>query len=150
MHVTTSFRLPLDVASVPFARGLCRSVLEHLQVDAGAIEDIALAVTEACANVVLHAHALDDYEVRVDIDGDRCRITISDAGTGFDPAVSGNDPGTVLENGRGLFLMRSLVDDLHFTPGAAGGMSVQLDKRLPLGEHSPLHALLALPQQAQE
>lgn len=149
VQVSTSFRLPLDVTSVPFARGLCRSVLQHLQVDPAMIEDIALAVTEACANVVEHAAAQDDYEVTVAIDADLCRITVADAGSGFDATLEpGDEGGSILENGRGIFLMRSLVDDLQFTPGSRGGTSVQLDKRLVVADTSPLR-VLQLAQQAQ-
>jgi Histidine kinase-like ATPase domain len=49
--------LPRDAASVPISRQVLDSCLETLGVAAGTRTDIALALSEACANVVLHAGA---------------------------------------------------------------------------------------------
>ena len=45
----------MDAQSVPLVRGLLRQALEHLGVAASGVDDILLALTEACANVVHHA-----------------------------------------------------------------------------------------------
>jgi serine/threonine-protein kinase RsbW len=60
--------LPVDTDSVPFIRGVCRQALEHLDVERGVIDEIALALTEACADVVQHAEEHGLYEVAVAID----------------------------------------------------------------------------------
>jgi serine/threonine-protein kinase RsbW len=64
--VDTAFtvHLPVDTGSVPFVRGLCRQVLVHLQIGRVVIDEIALALTEACANVV--QHAVHEVEVAID------------------------------------------------------------------------------------
>ena len=137
MDIVFTVHLPVDTGSVPFIRGLCRQALEHLRVETAVIDEIALALTEACANVVRHAgdHAL--YEVAVAIEDRVCRISVVDDGEGFDPAeLSARDERTPLEDGRGLLLMQALVDSLDFRHEADGRHRVTLEKRLT--PHPPL------------
>ena len=137
MDIAFTVHLPVDTGSVPFIRGLCRQALEHLGIEQAVIDEIALALTEACANVVRHAgdHAL--YEVAVAIDDRLCRISVVDDGEGFDPAErSARDERSPLDDGRGLLLMQALVDSLDFRHEADGRHRVTLEKRLT--PHPPL------------
>jgi len=134
MQFGFTVRLPVDATSVPFVRGLCREALGHLSVEQDVIEEIGVALSEACANVVQHAGPLEDYEVQVDIDEDRCRIRVFDDGGGFDPAaVRATLPASLLEGGRGLLLMRALTDALHFEREPGGRHCVTLARRLSVG-----------------
>ena len=54
--------LPRDAESVPVSRQVLDGCLETLGVTADTRTDIALALSEACANVVLHAGPGDEYE----------------------------------------------------------------------------------------
>ena len=79
-------------------RGLLRQALEHLAVAQPVIDEIGLALTEACAN---------------------------------DPdAVQVEGQPTDAERGRGLVLMRALVDRLQFVQDADGRHRVTFEKRL--------------------
>ena len=128
MEIGFTVRLPVDVDSVPFIRGLCRQALEHLRIERAVVEETTLALTEACANVVEHAGEHAEYEVSVDIRDDVCRITVVDDGSGFDPTeVADRDP---VEGGAGLTLMQALVDRLDFRQDADGRHRVSLEKRL--------------------
>ena len=132
MNIAFSVRLPVDEQSVPLVRGLLRQALEHLGVAETGIQEIVLALTEACANVVKHAGEHDEYEVDVDIDDRMCRITVLDNGGGFDvDSVSSTPPGSPLDGGRGLLLMRALVDRLQFKADGDGRHRVILEKQLP-------------------
>jgi serine/threonine-protein kinase RsbW len=131
VQIAFSVRLPVDAHSVPFIRAVCRQALEHLRVDRGVVDEIALALTEACANVVQHAGPQQAYEVQVDIDDERCRICVADEGGGFDPASVPSDvSGSLLEGGRGLVLMRALVDRLDFRLEPDGTHRVTFEKAL--------------------
>jgi serine/threonine-protein kinase RsbW len=132
MQLQFVLRLPTDTKSVPIVRALCRQSLSLLGADRQCVTDIALAVTEACANVVLHSSSVTSFEVRVEIDDWDCTITVSDQGTGFDPERV-HEVMSLAETGRGIELMRMLVDDLHFVP-AEGGTVVRLTKHLQIGE----------------
>ena len=129
MNISFNVRLPVDAKSVPLARGLLRQALEHLGVTQTGIDELVLALTEACANVVKHAGEHDDYQLDVEIDDELCRITVLDHGEGFDPAATPM-PSSPLDGGRGLLLMRSLVDRLQFRHTEDGRHGVILEKRL--------------------
>src|SRR5919112_2299163 len=129
MKIEFTVRLPVDSHSVPFVRGLCRKALDHLSVGKDTVDEIVLALTEACANVVQHSGDGNDYEVAVHIDDDACRISVWDEGAGFEvPDLS--RPVDPTEGGAGLLLMRALVDELAFEHDADGRHRVTLEKRL--------------------
>lgn len=82
----------------------------------GLAYDLNLVLTEAVVNAIQHGHAPEpEQKVRVHIrlaDED-LRITVSDQGHGFDlDAVPPPDLDELLEGGRGLFLIRSLMDSV--------------------------------------
>lgn len=131
MNIAFSVKLPVDAQSVPLARGLLRQALEHLGVVATCIDEILLALSEACANVVQHAGVGEEYQVDVTIDDTTCRISVLDDGGGFDvETVTAEPPRSPLEGGRGLLLMRALVDRLDFRETEDGRHGVLLEKRL--------------------
>ncbi len=131
MNIGFSVRLPVDAQSVPLVRGLLRQALQHLGVASDRIDDVLLALTEACANVVQHAQGQDEYQVDVRIDDHVCRISVLDDGQGFDPQqVAADQAGSPLEGGRGLILMRALVDRLAFRETEDGRHGVFLEKQL--------------------
>ena len=139
MEVVFTLCLPHDEASVPVVRHLLSSALERLGVNAACSSDVELAVTEACTTVLKHANAApEEYEVRVEISAAECRIEVADLGAA-QVGDSLTRVGTVdEEGGRGIPLMRALVDQLHFVARPERGMSVRLFKRLELDEDAPL------------
>jgi serine/threonine-protein kinase RsbW len=131
LNVQFSVRLPTDAKSVPLVRGLLRQALTYLGVTPEGIDEIALALTEACANVVQHAGEHEEYQVDVVIDDRVCRISVLDDGSGFDVAAARTDaPRSPLDGGRGLILMDALVDRLDFVQDEDGRHRVTLEKRL--------------------
>ncbi len=131
MNIAFSVRLPVDAQSVPLVRGLLRQALQHLGVVSDGIDDVLLALTEACANVVQHAQGQDEYQVDVTIDDHVCRISVLDDGGGFElQQVATQQVGSPLEGGRGLVLMRALVDRLAFQETEDGRHGVFLEKQL--------------------
>ncbi|MGY2129427.1 ATP-binding protein [Blastococcus sp. SYSU DS0617] len=130
MDISFSVRLPRDARSLPLMRGLVRQALEHLEVASQTTEEILLALTEACANVVQHAGEHEEYQVDVALTDDVCHLSVLDEGHGFDFESAMAPDGSPLEVGRGLVLMKALVDDLQFVRSADGRHRVELLKRL--------------------
>jgi len=143
MHIRFTLHLPRDEASVPVVRHICRDALRCLGVARGCVDDIALAVTEACTNVLKHAAGTDDdYEVSVEVSDALCIIRVIDAGKGFDAdAWPDEDAQYSAEGGRGIHLMRALVDDLKFVSKPESGTIVHLEKQLELQDGSILERL---------
>jgi serine/threonine-protein kinase RsbW len=133
--------LPRDEASVPFVRYLCRSTLERIGVEHTIIDDIEVAVSEACTNVLKHSDSNEEYTVTVEIDNDLCTIEVVDAGGGFDIASQTGREMAGGESGRGISLMRALVDELDFVFNSEGGTAVILSKTLELHPASLLRRL---------
>jgi serine/threonine-protein kinase RsbW len=142
MQIVYTLHLPPDVESVPLVRALVTSSMDELGVDERCTADVALAVTEACANVISHARGVGhEYQVQVEIDPDRCHIRVLDTGEGFDP-LAVETAGDFAEGGRGMLLMRALMDDLDFVPREEQqGTIVHLTKRLVTAPGSPLRTL---------
>ena len=117
MRMTVRLDLPREVGSVPAVRRLLRSALADLRVDPQASDDLELAVTEACANVVNHATGTSSFEVLLEVAEDHCAIDVRDEGAGFDLDAIG-PPGPDNERGRGLFLIKALAENvrMHSTP----------------------------------
>lgn len=113
-------------------RHICQHVLHELSVADDCQTAVLLALTEACDNVVLHATADDEYEVQIEITADDCQIRVIDAGRGFDSPVLEAlcDAPTSAESGRGVGLMRALVDTIRFESRPESGTIVHLVKQL--------------------
>lgn len=140
MQVKYSLYLPRDAVTVPVARRLCRAAMDELGVTPACLNDVALAVTEACANVIEHSSDIDDeYEVTVSVSENLCEIRVIDTGRGFDhESLSQELADTSAERGRGIALMRALVDSVRFESKPQTGTIVHLEKRLELTDRSPL------------
>lgn len=98
------------------------------------IETIKVALSEACSNAVCHGSpggAGNRVHVRYEINGHRLVIEIRDQGPGFRPRqIELPRSEEYRPNGRGLFIMQALMDEVEFdvTPK---GTRVRLVKHLP-------------------
>src|SRR6202451_1894732 len=82
MEIKMALYLPRDAASVPVTRRVLDRCLETLGVAPDTRADIALALSEACANVVQHAGPGEEYEVQVSARNGRCVIEVVNSGRG--------------------------------------------------------------------
>lgn len=141
MEIRLTLALPRDALSVPVARGVLKQSMEVLGIDHGVRADIELALTEACTNVLDHAGEAE-YEVSAGLDGERCIIEVVDRGAGFDSTDVGlRDADHRAEEGRGIQLMRALVDTVSFENQPQDGAVVHLEKALELKDASPMKKL---------
>ena len=101
------------------------------------IDDLSLAVSEACANAIdvqRSAGSPEPISVVLELDGSGVVVTVTDHGGGFspnevDPIPGPDDPGRLRhERGLGLPLMRSLAESVHFT-ATDDGTAVRLEVR---------------------
>ncbi len=131
MDVSWKLMLPCEAASVRVARRLVLASLESAEVDPDTGFEIGLAVTEACANVVEHAASRSGYTVAVRINATVCQVDVIDAGAGFDAERVGMGVAETAECGRGIGIMRELMDRVRYQRVAAGGSWVRFEKALP-------------------
>lgn len=139
MHLDVTVCLPREAESVALIRGVIGDTLTKLGVTADCVADIRLALSEACTNVIDHAAAEDEYEVRLKVDGARCEISITNAGHTFDAAsLAGEMPGTSSARGRGVAIMHALMDSVAFKSEPEAGTIVHLVKQVDLVDDGPL------------
>lgn len=150
MRFSCTLCLPHDALSVPFARRVVRYTMTQLGVEADCVQDVEVAVTEACTNVLRHARREDDeYEMEITIEGSQASIRIKDTGHGFDYAslADAHEQTADLhldlteEGGRGILLMRALVDNVEFTSEPEAGTIVHLTKTITIPSDSLMSRL---------
>ena len=146
MEITLALNLPRDGLSVPVARRIVDTSMRSVGVSDGCVDDVTLALTEACTNVLKHSGPGDEYEVTVRLDDDVCSITVTDVGRGFDFAsLADGDASHEAERGRGVQLMKMLVDKVQFTSKPSEGSVVHLEKQLDYLDGSLLDRAISLP-----
>ncbi|MFJ6611410.1 ATP-binding protein [Streptomyces sp. NPDC091289] len=156
MSIWWSLHLRREAASVPLARRFLLGTMETAGVDPDISFDLSVALSEACANAVEHGGdrtALEgpgdsgsvsgygrpaadsgQYRVTAYLDGEKCRIEVSDSGPGF-PArralrPAAHSPRPEAESGRGLDLIQQLSDHVQFGNRPGHGAVVRFDKVL--------------------
>jgi serine/threonine-protein kinase RsbW len=144
MEISFTINLPRDALTVPMVRRLCQASMSELGVTRICVSEVAIAVTEACANVIEHSSDTeDDYEIRVAVNEDLCEIRVIDTGRGFDAAsLSTTAADLSAERGRGIQLMRALVDKVRFESKPEAGTIVHLEKGLEFEDGSPMRQLV--------
>jgi serine/threonine-protein kinase RsbW len=146
VEVKMVLNLPRDAASVTVSRQVLDSCLQRLGVTPDTRDDIALALSEACANVILHAGPGQEYEVQVSVGDGRCAIEVINSGpapgdgqtggpaddrwTGEDVTASGDLLAATPEHGRGLKIIDAVVDNLQLTGSDRLGRTVSFEKKL--------------------
>jgi serine/threonine-protein kinase RsbW len=131
MEISLALNLPRDELSVPVARRIVDASMRTVGVEDACVDDVTLALTEACTNVLKHSGPGDEYEVSVRLHDDICSIEVTDVGHGFDFAtLASGDASTEAERGRGVQLMKLLVDRVHFQSKPEAGSVVHMEKQL--------------------
>lgn len=132
--------LPRDALSIPLIRRVVGDALHALGVAEGCIADILVAISEACTNAVQHAPTTTRFQVVASVDGGYCVLKVVDRGPGIDAEISGRDQcaRSDAESGRGITIMRALVDDVTFESRAEEGTVVYLQKRLAWRAEAPM------------
>lgn len=139
MRIDVAICLPQEAPSVRLVRLAVTRTLEVFGVDEDCIEEIRLALSEACTNVVQHAHEVDEYEVRIEVDDDRCAISVMNTGDELDAdELDGVMPGPDSPRGRGVAIMHALMDQVELHSEPAAGTVVRLVKTLTFRPDAPL------------
>jgi serine/threonine-protein kinase RsbW len=117
---------------------------QTLGLDDDAQHYVGVAVRECVINAIRHGNRNDTRKhvfVEFETTGSErapaeLTIRVRDQGQGFDPALVADPlaPENLLKSsGRGIFLIRSFMDDVQLRPMPQGGMEIRMVKRIPLG-----------------
>ena len=133
-------RVPNGLRYLPvlaeFVGGVCRT---H-EVPEADIEDILLAVDEACTNIMKYAYqvgSINYFKLRISLDRKLVQIDIIDQGAQFDPleipppdmkGVTGE--GKKKDLGLGIYMMKKVMDDIRYRYSPNEGNHLTLVKRI--------------------
>jgi len=132
---TTELSLPSRIETVATAAAAVAEFLTRSGITEDAAFGIDMAVREAVTNAVIHGNHEDKnktVDVTLKSSPDAVEISVHDQGAGFNPKEV-PDP-TAEENilkasGRGIFFMRSFMDEVDWLIRPGGGTTVRMLKR---------------------
>ena len=119
---------------------------DRLAVEAGLDDDarfhVTMAVREAAVNAVLHGNDYDPAKritASFENTGDSLIVTIAEQGIGLDPETLPDPlaPENIMRGtGRGIFLIRSFMDEVHFRQLHPGTELTLVKHLAPAGERT--------------
>ena len=122
--------------NIELAQHLCGKLLEGRDVPEETKHWLLMALREALANAIKHGNRQDlskRIHLEMDVVGQNLKISIRDEGEGFDPSAV-DDPlapeNRMKTSGRGIFYMKTFMDDVRFRRHETGGMEIVLTKNL--------------------
>ena len=124
--------VPAEVSRIPEVVDKVVALTCQLHGQTGKEHEIALALTEALANAVKHGSRNNPArKVQCQVFGDPSTMTIivRDSGPGFDPGSVANpleSAGLTADHGRGLHMIRQLMDEVRFE---RNGAEIRMVKR---------------------
>lgn len=136
-NAALEIRIPSDVQQI---EGIVAQVVHRCRECRFAGRQLSLnvpvALTEALSNAILRGNGEDaakQVRVRADVSELRLVLEVEDEGNGFDLEACTEDPtaaeNLMREDGRGLFLMRSLMDEVERFRGDGNVVRLTLLRR---------------------
>ena len=112
-------------------------ITEYMHFDADTAHWIGMSVRESVTNAIQHGNKLDlskKVDICFEIAPDRLAVTVKDQGQGFQADAIPNplDRDNLLKpSGRGIFYIRTFMDEVEFRSLSHGGTEVYMVKRIP-------------------
>lgn len=134
---TLRIRIPARLESIRSLNALVDQMAREAKLNEQAIFQLRLALDEALANIINHSYADDpsgEIEAVIEVENGACTIRLTDYGEPYDPSAV-NAPrfagslDDIRPGGLGLHLMRSVMDEVRYTPSPRGN-------RLVMTKHS--------------
>lgn len=135
---TIEMRVPCDPAFLSIIRLAVAGAGSRAGLSVGEIDDVKVAVSEACTNVIDHSASTDEERaqgliiIRLRVLDGELGIEVEDTGVGFDPKhLPRFDKEDVVERegGLGVYLMRRLMNDVKIESAPGSGTKVTMIKR---------------------
>lgn len=123
-----SLYLPSVLGYEKIARGAAEALAEEMEFSPERIEDLKTAVAEACMNAIEHGNNLEraiNVTVVMTITPDKLEVRVADVGRQPVPDEL-PAPGSGDMRGWGMFLIKSLVDEMEITRLPDGGNQIRM------------------------
>ena len=146
-HLVARLEFTSAFEMIDFVQVVGDHIGREVGLDDDAVHWVGVALRESIINAIKHGNQHDHTKhVYVDFETSgggqpQLLIRVRDEGPGFDPANLADPlaPENLLKtSGRGIFLIRTFMDDVHLRRAPGGGMEVVMTKRVsaagPAGE----------------
>ena len=130
--------VPSTLGCEKVAMDFAASVAKALNFPADRVEDLKTAVAEACLNAIEHGNKMDasmKIGISLTVDKGRLQVAVQDAGGGIGqvptPNIESQIEGKTAPGGWGIFLIKSLMDEVTFESTPEGNvvkMIIHLEK----------------------
>jgi len=128
---TVELRIPRKAEWVAVARLAVAAGASRMRFTIEEIEDVKLAVAEACTNAIQSADGADQIEILCETDHAHLRVTVANRrGVGAAIVAPPLAEDEVRIDGLGVFLIRSLMDDVEYAVDPESGSRLVMIKRL--------------------
>jgi len=123
---TFSIEIDSDTKFLSKVEKLSEQVASYAQMDESDSDDLGIVTTELVNNAIYHGNKSDPtkkVQVFFSVNSKRIELRIKDQGNGFNPDALKDPlaPENILsESGRGIFLIRALMDSLDFNFDGGG------------------------------
>jgi serine/threonine-protein kinase RsbW len=138
---TPSNRIEVTIGStleyLDLVQTLTDCITDFMGFDEDTAHWIAMSVRESVTNAIQHGNKLDQskkVDIRFEVGPSQLDISVTDQGPGFNAEQLPNplDPENLLKpSGRGIFYIRSFMDQVEFKQLSNGGMEVHMTKKVP-------------------
>jgi serine/threonine-protein kinase RsbW len=118
--------LPSDSCQLKKVEEFAQNIARKASLSEDKSDNVAIVLTELVNNAILHGnkkHPEKKVKLKAKYYNDKLVLIVKDEGFGFDPTTIKNptDPENIWrENGRGIFLVKHLIDKVEFRQTSSG------------------------------
>lgn len=128
---TVELRIPSKAEWVAVARLAVAAVANRLNFSIEDIEDVKLAVAEACTNCIQHANGTDQIQITCETEPDVLTVRVRDFGHGTRAEqITSRRVDEPRVGGLGVFLIRSLMDTVEYDVHPERGTNLVMTKKV--------------------
>ena len=112
--------IPSNLEELTTIEKLSNDIADKMGLSEDQHDNLSIAVTEAVGNAIVHGNKKNPNKkvhIQVEIKKDRVKVAVTDQGKGFDPDELADplDPKNLMrESGRGIFILKALMDDVSW------------------------------------
>lgn len=131
MKEMINLKLPCKPEYVNIARMNIATIANNMKMNYEVIQDLKVAISEACNNIILHSDVKSYYEIDFNINKENLLVEIKDSGKGFDlDNYKEPDLDNPKEGGLGLFIIDSLMDEFEVISEKGNGTIIRMIKTI--------------------
>jgi serine/threonine-protein kinase RsbW len=133
------WEIPSGFRWLPVIDAAMQEIGQELEWDQGVLNQISIAVVEAVSNAIEHGNKFGSkkqVQVELRLSEDDLELRVLDLGDGFDSSLltatapSLDDPRFLNARGRGIFIMREIMDEIRTRTDETGRFVLELHKSI--------------------